>query len=936
MSQVEPPAATPFQLVLRPDRGLRLDLPNTNGESPSKETSELADAFAKGTGWGLMTLAARWPTTALGAVEGYWRDVAKLHLTRLLAEDETSLNEAELNRIMINAPAMPGGEYLTADVMTEIWQEIGAAASQRQATAGTPIQDLLASDHPAWDTLGRICLSLAETPANAASPFALLATYTTRLSLAAKPRHAPLGRVLQELIAKGQRTTLTKIGAALESAASASSFVRELVANKRLFAPQALSSGDAYRLLQDVASLESAGFMVRVPSWWQATHKPKVQVAVELGTSPPKAGVGAGALLDFRMRLSLQGQPLSDDEWQKLRTTADGLVLLRGQWVEADGRSLEQVLGRWHQVEHLIEREGLTFTQALRLLSRVSGPSSLLKGSQGEPVSGGGGGVVTANLEQQWSDLTAGPWLREQLARLRESTVSMASEGLSPGDDWRATLRPYQQTGVQWLITLNQLGMGGCLADDMGLGKTVQVLAFFVALARQSQPSSQRTPHLLVAPATLLPNWQAEAAKFAPKLSIFTAHPSVTPASRLKSMPKEELANADVVLVTYGGLLRYQWLTEVPWNVVVLDEAQAIKNPTSQQTSAAKSLQAKHRVALTGTPVENRPLDLWSLFDFLNPGLLGSAQQFQAYLSAQEQRQKEADTAAGTPYSALRQLLQPYLLRRLKTDRSIISDLPDKTELEVRCALMPDQAALYARIVDELRRDLKDLEEGSIQRRGAVLQSLMKLKQICNHPGLLTGDGNFAPQLSGKMRRLGELAQEIASRQEKLLVFTQFRTMTEVLAQFLARVFGRPGAVLHGDTPIPTRRQLVDQFQSANGPPFFILSLKAGGTGLTLTAASHVVHFDRWWNPAVEDQATDRAYRIGQRRNVLVHKFSCAGTLEARIADLLHSKRAIARDLLPGDGASELDMTSLSDDDLLRLVSLDLTQAAAECDGNEA
>jgi len=438
--------------------------------------------------------------------------------------------------------------------------------------------------------------------------------------------------------------------------------------------------------------------------------------------------------------------------------------------------------------------------------------------------------------------------------------------------------------------------MGGCLADDMGLGKTVQVLAFFVALARQSQTSSERAPHLLVAPATLLPNWQAEAAKFAPKLRIFTAHPSVTPASRLKSMPSEYLAKADVVLVTYGGLLRYQWLAEVPWNVVVLDEAQAIKNPTSQQSSAAKSLQAKHRVALTGTPVENRPLDLWSLFDFLNPGLLGSAQQFQAYLSAQEQRQKEADTTASTPYFALRQLLQPYLLRRLKTDRSIISDLPDKTELEVRCALMPDQAALYARIVDELRRDLKDLEEGSIQRRGAVLQSLMKLKQICNHPGLLTGDGNFAPQLSGKMRRLGEIAEEIASRQEKLLVFTQFRTMTEVLAQFLARVFGRPGAVLHGDTPIIMRRQLVEQFQSANGPPFFILSLKAGGTGLTLTAASHVVHFDRWWNPAVEDQATDRAYRIGQRRNVLVHKFSCAGTLEARIADLLHSKRAIARD----------------------------------------
>jgi non-specific serine/threonine protein kinase len=438
-----------------------------------------------------------------------------------------------------------------------------------------------------------------------------------------------------------------------------------------------------------------------------------------------------------------------------------------------------------------------------------------------------------------------------------------------------------------------------------------------------------------VAPATLIPNWQAEARKFAPHLKVFVAHGSAYPTHRLRQLPKDQIDDAELVIVTYGGLLQFDWLRDVEWNTLVLDEAQAIKNPASQQTLAAKRLRAHQRIALTGTPVENRPLDLWSLFDFIAPDLLGNAKDFQRLFTIGADEQASQESLAAN-YHRVRDLIRPYFLRRLKTDRALLPDLPDKTEIEVRCALIPQQAALYARIVDDLKKDLKDLPKDSVQRRGAILSALMRLKQICNHPAMITGDGNFHPRLSGKFLRLGAIAQDIAERHEKMLVFTQFRMLTDVLAGFLGSIFGRPGFVLHGDTSIDERRRMVEEFQRLDGPPFFILSLKAGGTGLTLTAASHVVHFDRWWNPAVEDQATDRAYRIGQRRNILVHKFSCSGTIEARIAALLADKRSLSRNVLPDASGGELNLAALSDDELMKIVSLDLAQVADKNDMAES
>ncbi|MFV2065942.1 MAG: DEAD/DEAH box helicase, partial [Pirellulales bacterium] len=485
----------------------------------------------------------------------------------------------------------------------------------------------------------------------------------------------------------------------------------------------------------------------------------------------------------------------------------------------------------------------------------------------------------------------------------------------------RATLRPYQETGVTCLRLLTQLGLGACLADDMGLGKTIQVLALLLQF-KQKTAKANRKPALLVLPASLLANWKSEMARFAPSLVAAFVHPSETDKETLARMagtPAESLQGVDVVLTTYGMLQRQRWLLDVNWRLVVLDEAQAIKNPAARQTRAVKKIKAEARVALTGTPVENRLSDLWSLFDFLSPGLLGSAATFKRFVAMLNRREHDR-------YTPLRNLLRPYILRRMKTDKSIIADLPDKSEVRAYCGLSKRQVVLYEKAVTELAEALERVEDtDGMKRRGLVLSYLMRFKQICNHPSQLTGDGRYRSSESGKFDRLAEICEPIASRQEKALVFTQFREMTQPLQVYLSEVFGQPGLVLHGGTAVGKRKKLVDQFQREDGPPFFVLSLKAGGTGLNLTAASHVIHFDRWWNPAVENQATDRAFRIGQKRNVLVHKFVCRGTIEERIDGLIEEKKSLAEDLLEG-GAGKL-LTEMSNQQLLDLVSLDVNKA---------
>lgn len=802
---------------------------------------------------------------------------------------EVQLSDGELDRLLLAAPPMRGGEYLSRETLRARWGGLHAALAAELDASGQDVQAFLRERNPAWNLVGRIHFHLAERKRDASAPFAFLATYTTSAGKGGRAKHLPLGKALEEYAGARNKQKLLALLEPVQRAAERSPFVKELVDAGSVFHPLAWDADQAYRFLKDVQALEASGVVVKVPDWWRKRSRPRVQLTVG---SAAASKVGLDALLDFSVDLVLDGEALSDAEREAILAGSEGLALVKGRWVEVDHDRLGQLLAHWRTAEAAVG-DGLTFAEGMRLLAGAS------LGGDREPE--------LAEAEP-WTLRVAGPWLTDALAKLR---APVAADRQELGGALHATLRPYQAVGVSWLWTLYRLGLGGCLADDMGLGKTIQVIALLLRVQRDAPAG----PNLLVVPASLLANWSAELGRFAPSLSALVAHPSVTPRAELKRLSARKAASHDVVITSYGYVSRLSWAKKTRWNLVVLDEAQAIKNPGTRQTRACKALDSNVRLALTGTPIENRLSDLWSLFDFTNPGLLGGAKAFSRFA-----RQLDGD------FGPLRRLVQPYVLRRLKSDKAVVADLPDKTEVPAYCSLSKTQAALYEESVRELRRQLE--AKDGIERRGIVLAFLTRFKQICNHPAHWLGQDEWPPSESGKLARLAELCESIASRQEKVLVFTQFRQACAPLAEFLAGVFGRPGLVLHGGTRVKQRQALVTRFQEDEDAPFFVLSLKAGGTGLNLTAASHVIHFDRWWNPAVEDQATDRAYRIGQRQNVLVHKFVCRGTVEERIEELLLGKRQLSAELLAGDGGALL--TELPDDELLRLVALDLESALGE------
>jgi non-specific serine/threonine protein kinase len=681
----------------------------------------------------------------------------------------------------------------------------------------------------------------------------------------------------------------------VNEAATRSELVSALVESGDIYHPYPFETDEAYRFLTEIPLYEEAGLLVRVPDWWR--KRPRVQAAVTVG-SDSQGKFSAETLLDFRIDAAIGDERLTREELEELLASGSGLRFVKGRWVEVDADKLRQVLDHWQTVAAQAG-EGVSLVEGMRLLAGAN--ADLRETDDGEEV-------------RQWSFVSAGEELKRLLQDLRSPE---RIEAVKPGKALRATLRPYQEKGLSWLWLLTEMGLGACLADDMGLGKTVQAIALLLMQKRRRGGGS---PSLVVVPASLLGNWRSEIDKFAPSLRCLFLHRSTMPKEefdRLSANGRDALDGVDAVFTTYATLTRQGWIRERHWNLCVIDEAQAIKNPSSRQTRQIKKIESRARVAMTGTPVENRLGDLWSLFDFINPGLLGSAGVFKQFVKGLENREHDR-------YRPLRNLVRPYILRRLKTDRSIIRDLPDKTEVKAWCSLTKKQAALYARNVEEMRSIL-DAVDG-MERRGLVLSFLMRFKQICNHPSQFAGDGLFGSGDSGKFARLREICEEIASRQEKAIVFTQFREMTDPLAGFLADVFGRQGAILHGGTPVKRRKAMVDRFQDEDGPPFFVLSLKAGGTGLNLTAASHVIHFDRWWNPAVENQATDRAFRIGQKKNVLVHKFVTRGTLEERVDELIEEKTRMADEIL--EGGAENAVTEMSDEELLNLVSLDVEQAS--------
>ncbi len=645
-----------------------------------------------------------------------------------------------------------------------------------------------------------------------------------------------------------------------------------------------LGGHDVLTILRERArALEDAGIAVLVPSWWTSPSKLGLRARAKgpsKGGGPAvPGGFGLEALVEFEWEVALGGRRLTKAELATLARAAAAkqeLVRLRGEWLEV----------RPERVDALLARLGETGrAPAADLMKAALGLANL---------------ALPEGLDVVDVDARAVGWLDALLDDAVHSTVAPVATPTG----FEGRLRPYQERGVGWMVFLGRLGVGACLADDMGLGKTAQVIATLLADPGEG-------PALVVCPVSVLGNWERELARFAPALSVMVHHGPGRHDADEDFRPRA--AVHDVVLTTYSLLARDRdHLASVEWSRIVLDEAQQVKNPGTAQTRAAAGLRSRRRLALTGTPVENRLGDLWSIMHLLNPGLLGPASHFRERFALPIER--DGDPVA---IDRLRRATGPFVLRRLKTDKSIIADLPEKIETVDRCPLTHEQATLYQAVVDDLIEQAEASD--GIQRRGIVLAGLTKLKQVCNHPAHFLGDGSAMSGRSGKLTRTEELLEEILAEGDKVLCFTQFAAWGDMLAPYLSARFGVECLWLHGRVRRPAREEMVQRFSEPGGPPVFLISLKAGGTGLNLTAASHVVHLDRWWNPAVEDQATDRAFRIGQRRNVQIHKLVSAGTVEERIDEMIVAKRDLAARVV---GTGEQWLAKLSSSELRALVAL--------------
>lgn len=644
-----------------------------------------------------------------------------------------------------------------------------------------------------------------------------------------------------------------------------------------------LSRDEAYQFLTDAAPiLESSGFAVLVPNWWGKRRKIKAKASFK-ESNEPSGFLTKESLLNYEWKMSLGDDSISKEEFEALVALKQPLVRYKGEWVALDPDQIESALKFFEQTD-----DGeVSVLNALRMQSMESESDF-------------------DDIEIEHTEFMGS--LQDVFERLRNPD---GAHMLDTPPDLQATLRPYQERGFAWLTQMRQMGLGACLADDMGLGKTIQTITLWL---HEREKMEIQAPALLVCPTSVVGNWRHEIQKFSPSLKTMTHHGS----ERIQDIDafKQAIMSVDVVISSYALMRRdREMLEQIEWSDMVLDEAQNIKNASTKQAQAARAIPADFKLALTGTPVENRLTELWSILHFLNPGYLGSQAAFRSNFSTPIERYGD-EVATQT----LRQITAPFILRRLKTDASIIQDLPEKFENKVYCSLTSEQATLYEAEVREALEALESADD-DIARRGNVLRMLTRLKQICNHPAHFFKEGTNAilQDRSGKLDRLTEMIVEIRENGERALIFTQYAEMGKLLQQYLKQHLLDNVLYLHGGTAAKDRDEMVRYFQSEQGASVFILSLKAGGTGLTLTAANHVFHFDRWYNPAVENQATDRAFRIGQTKNVQVHKFIALGTLEERIDEMMEHKQALADSVV---GAGESWISELNNDELRELVSL--------------
>ncbi len=820
----------------------------------------------------------------------YWRSFTGIFADKLShTPDLESIRDAvtvpledeNISEMLLCAPLMPGAEYLNAGFLKLVWSMLNAQFQYEISMYEGTVKDFIHTYSPDVHLVGRIYFHLVENKGQD-YPFAFLATYSTKSDKKGTSKHLPLKRALMEYGEESEK--LLELLSTVHLAAEESDLIADILDSGELFHPLAWDEKEAYSFLKEIPVYEKSGILCRIPNWWKSASSP-FKVNIRLGGKEASL-IGMDAVLDFNVGLSLGGTPITEAEARKLLAETDGLAYIKGKWVAVDAEKLKTTLEAYDNARKLMKEKNLSLHEALRLQLYTNNMLGLPE-------------------EDDSIEVSNGEWLGQVMEKL--TNVNLIPS-VSTGKTFKAQLRPYQEKGVHWLYFLHSIQFGACLADDMGLGKTIQILAFLHILKHKKQKKSS----LLIIPASLIANWGNEINRFAPELKYFVAHPEAHRKKKVAAKDEKSLNKLDLVITTYTLIQKYEWLKTYSWNYIILDEAQAIKNPGTKQTKNIKKLNSNNRIIMTGTPIENRLSDLWSLFDFLNPGLLGSAKEFSGFAKNVKK------THNG--YSRLKKIISPYILRRLKTDKTVISDLPDKVEMYTYAGLSKKQIVLYQSTVDELNKKLKVLE--GIQRRGLILASLMKFKQLCNHPDQFLGMREYEEADSGKFSRLREICETIYEKREKVLIFTQFKEITDPLHLFLKTIFGRDGLVLHGSTAVGKRKKIVEQFQGSEYIPYMVLSLKAGGIGLNLTEANHVIHFDRWWNPAVENQATDRVFRIGQKKNVLVHKFITKGTIEEKINDMLLEKAKLSSDVIQVAGESML--TEMDTNELMGLFKLTL------------
>jgi superfamily II DNA or RNA helicase len=820
----------------------------------------------------------------------YWRNFTALFAHKLSQTPDLEIlrhkrdipiEEDELRQKVDSAPLMTGSEYLTKELLGAVWSRLNKKFSQAIKSYDGTVADFIRTYSPDVHLVGRVFFHLVENK-DENYPFAFLATYSTRLSKQGKSKHLPLKYALEEYGRDSEK--LLDLLSTVHLAAKQSPLITELLEAGELFHPLAWSPAEALSFLKEIPIYEKSGILCRIPNWWKG-HTSSLRLNLSVGDSQPSF-VGMDAILSFDAQLFLGDKRISEKEARQLLRESEGLAYIKNKWVAVDPEKLRQTLDAYEKAKKMMDGDGLSLRDALRLqLNRK--------------------GILDACAAGADTSVSNGRWLESVIKKLLNPDLVTS---VKPDKSFKTRLREYQQKGLNWLYFLHSLQFGACLADDMGLGKTIQVLAFLNIM----KPEKSEKASLLVIPASLISNWVNEIRRFSPGIKFFVVHPEAHRTKKIEAKDKKFLDSHDLVITTYALAQKYKWLQSYSWAYVILDEAQAIKNPGTKQTKAIKKFTAQNRIIMTGTPIENRLSDLWSLFDFLNPGLLGNAREFTTF--AKKLRKDPSG------YSRLRKLISPYILRRLKTDKSVISDLPDKVEMKTYASLSKKQIFLYQELVNSLRKRIVETE--GIQRKGMILASLMKFKQICNHPDQYLGTGGYEESDSGKFSRLREICETILEKREKVLVFTQFKEMTEPLHLFFKGIFRRNGLVLHGSVPVGKREEIVRQFQSREYVPYMVLSLKAGGVGLNLTEANHVIHFDRWWNPAVENQATDRAFRIGQKKNVIVHKFLTKGTVEEKIDMMLEEKAKLSQDVIASTG--EAWITEMKNDELIDLFGLTL------------